>query len=266
MRRGVWLFLVFLFLLSLGCVAPNTSHLPCCDREKVISDGTCVLKQTTSSTSPYVSDYCDGCHLFYCAYADVEHHDGEDEVVYKVHWNSGEKAGETEELNCQGLSAADFNNKTHPCNNIGYCVYVKEGKSVAFPICSGRSRYRCENGNCTSMFCGSLRYAPRRSFLPHIGYDVALQPMDAGVATNLYKASCIFMQLSHENIQKLERAANFFQNSFRFGIGKDINDFEEARWYFPVSDYFSSLLVAATGGKTSFSPPHIPSLPSSSFF
>ncbi len=235
-ERASFVFVVLLMLFVLfGCVAPGVNKLPCCERQSAMQNGNCYLQSSDSSISTNPDDYCPGCSLLYCAFAEIDPSTNETKY-YEI-----SPGGSKQELDCEDLHPDEFNDPLHPCNNIGFCVYF-DGNThhVAFPICSERPRYPCEQPNCTSMFCGGLKYAPRKTFLPQTGFDAALQPIDADYPIGLYHASCNFYELTHETIKKIEKSTNIFQNTFRFAIGVDINDFEEARWYFPVSDFFTS--------------------------
>jgi hypothetical protein len=233
-KRGIVFVGVLMLFILFGCIAPGLNRIPCCERESAMKNGECYLQSSDPSISTNPNDYCSGCSLLYCAFAEIDPSTNETKY-YKI------SNGAKQELNCNDLSEDEFNDPLHPCNNIGFCVYSNgNGNHVAFPICSERPRYPCEQPNCTSMFCGELKYAPRKTFLPQTGFDAALQPIEAEFPQGLYHASCNFYELTHENIRKIKKSTNIFQNSFRFGVGTNINDFEEARWYFPVSDYFTT--------------------------
>jgi hypothetical protein len=145
------------------------------------------------------------------------------------------------QLNCSGI---DLSNKTHPCNNVGYCMITLTNNTggswpQAVPVCSDRTEMAYDD-SCKTMLCGNIKYSPKTSFFPEPAKNPMYQNIGSSYTQNLYNAKCNFYTLDNTTMKKLKSGSNIFINTFRFGMGSEISDFEEGRWYFPLSDKFCS--------------------------
>ncbi len=238
-----WIGLMVLFLLFFGCISPSYNRYPSCMRDKAIDKGECVLYNPNNNTYPSIDSFCPGCKVRYCAYA---LRDSNGQAVYYETFPGGKK----QLLDCSKQTIAQQNDAANPCNNIGFCFASNPTthQNVSFPIASERKPYPCQQPYCKSMFCGNLKFQPGPPFLPELGYSFTSQPMPKSLYTqNLYRATCNFYLLNHNTLQKVNRATHVWQNTFRIGFGSNLSNFEEAKYYFPLSDRFVHLLSSQYG-------------------
>lgn len=264
--------LVFAFFLVSGCFTPNMKG-PCCSKAYAYN-GTCELYTEATPDTPAVKEMCDGstlssgmkCQTQWCVFPEVN--DDKNDTIYVEYGPSGSKTT----LDCSQVSAE---NKTDPCNNVGYCMMIMTNESTtcvsddgcsigqcvngrcgsysSYPVCSERSELSYDT-DCKTMICGAIKYSPKTSLLPEPGKNMNYQNFEAGSTQNLYNAMCNFYVLDNVTMKKLKKAKNVFVNTFRFGVGSSISDYEEARFYFPLSDRFCQpVLPSESGGVVTFS-------------
>ncbi len=245
------------FLFMVGCFAPNMQG-PCCTINK--STAQCQLHAPADSNARIAPEpeTCDGsilsnnlkCTTNWCAIAEPS----ENETIYvKYDSINGRKI-----LNCTNVS---LNNMSEPCNHIGYCYITFENMSASctkdadcplgtcinthctgyafYPTCSSRPELDFDT-NCKTMLCGNIQYSPKQSLLPEYGKNLLYQNVKTTATQALYNAMCNFYTLDANTMKKLKKAKDVFVNTFRIGFGNSIQDYEEARFYFPLSDKFCS--------------------------
>ncbi|MFA5076826.1 MAG: hypothetical protein WC488_00140 [Candidatus Micrarchaeia archaeon] len=232
----------FALLLLLGCFTPNMNG-PCCKLADALQ-GTCNLYTQPGPDDPPDSsgseELCNGntlsnglkCTTRFCTLANST--PGRNETIYIKYTTSGYSV-----LDCSNYSPS---NTSHPCNNIGYCFINAVNESApdqsynySVPICTERSEMGIDT-DCKTMLCGNIKYSPQHSFLPEPAKNPMYQNLGSSYTINLYNAMCNFYTLDNKTMKKLKKGSGIFVNSYRFGIGESISDFEEGRYYFPLSD------------------------------
>lgn len=260
MRKILALALLFGFLLFLsGCFTPNMSG-PCCTKEDALL-GRCNMytapgpdtPPNQSSTGTY--EMCNAilsngleCKTNWCAIANTSVNKNES-VYYLYTMDQPPQL-----LNCTNIS---FSNTSDPCNNIGYCritmrnvskgcgtdaecapnkcIDGKCGFYTSYPVCSDRQELSFDK-ECKTMLCGNIKYQPKSSLLPEPGKNPFYQNLGSSYSTNLYNAMCDFFLLDNVTMRKMSKGSGIFVNTYRFGLGESISDYEEGRLYFPLSD------------------------------
>lgn len=232
---GILLSLLFLS----GCYTPNMKG-PCCSGGYAMN-GTCEMYTSAGADEEAKTEMCNstvvegGCITDYCVFAEANK--GKNATVYVKYTTEG-----SEELDCTNVS---LDNETHPCNNIGYCWTSDGGKNASYPICSERSELEFDT-ECKTMLCGNIKYSPKTSFLPEPNKNVLYQGSAATFTRNLYNAMCNFYVLDSKTMRKLKKGSGIFVSTLRIGAGSSIDDYEEARLYFPLSDRFCGFASVST--------------------
>ncbi|MEM4554388.1 MAG: hypothetical protein QXT25_00875 [Candidatus Anstonellaceae archaeon] len=126
-----------------------------------------------------------------------------------------------------------------------------------FPICADPAPSKCINEKCVAMVCGYSKFevgpTPVASDFDESKKTAPISASggDALSGRGLFGTSCAFKEMNQRLYNQMRQAkTNLWVNSFRFGVGRSYSDFEQARYFFPVSDRFCSL--TGTGGKDRF--------------
>jgi len=100
--------------------------------------------------------------------------------------------------------------------------------------CNTGKENPCVHHGCYAMVCGESYYDPRED--PSYCMLVKNQTItpNTNAPTGLYGSKCAFYELDEITQKKLNKGA--WVNSFRAGVGENYDDFEEAKWYFPITD------------------------------
>ncbi|MFA5105841.1 MAG: hypothetical protein WC506_02675 [Candidatus Micrarchaeia archaeon] len=150
------------------------------------------------------------------------------------------------------------------CNAAGQCLngstlmltckndsaYCKNSSNMDSPVlvCENPTSLQCVKNMCNAMVCGYTKYdpAPVMSVQDQYSSSTASSDKKAGtvdstlsskVAVNLLGTSCQFKPLNQKTADEIKSAkGSLWLNSFRFGVGESFSDFEEARYYFPITD------------------------------
>jgi hypothetical protein len=217
MGKALAISVVLLAILAAGCIQPVVK-LGCCLKEN-ISEG-CVLYNTTDFTNSSYIDRTNGpCDSNDTAYNTTGH--------CNVTINMGGSAGE---------------------------------KSFLVPICTQDDIRPCINQNCTTMVCGDFAYKPR--FAPGFqtsGNDTSNPdssveasggniPPDTGEggAAGFYKAQCRFLKMDAK-LRQIMKSSKSQINVFRIGVGGSMDEFDQYRYYFPLSDRYCNINPGSEG-------------------
>jgi hypothetical protein len=207
-----WFLIILLAVLAAGCIKP-VQQLGCCMRENATSatNPGCVLYNTTTFLP--TNDFFDGCTG-----------PGQDCTV-----GCNETAG-----NCN----VSFRVPNPDPLGSGY---VSEYHLI--PICTEDQIQQCVNPNCTAMVCGDFKFKPRAS----PGFQTADDAKgdvppdeDEGAALNFYKAQCRFLPMDAKLRQIMKNSKSQI-NVFRMGVGNSFDEFDQYRYYFPMSDKYCNV-------------------------
>ncbi len=116
------------------------------------------------------------------------------------------------------------------------------GTHKTAPICPNVKAVPC-NTSCSGIFCGTFFYDPR-PLAAGYGQDEShtkKQKKGGGEAAldkplGLWQAQCTLQNMSPIFLRQLENSGDIVMNKFRFGVGSSFQDFEEAQYYFPITD------------------------------
>ncbi|MFH1520062.1 MAG: hypothetical protein ABID61_00280 [Candidatus Micrarchaeota archaeon] len=139
----------------------------------------------------------------------------------------------------------DVCDATSGCNAI-----VAPGETMIIPVCTKDYKVSCLNPDCTAMVCGEFSFTPRLA----PGYANADSesdepPEDAvgdapasedSAAQNFYKARCRFLPMDI-NFKKIMKSSKSVINVFRLGAGGSFDEYDQYRYYLPMSDKFCAL-------------------------
>ena len=149
------------------------------------------------------------------------------------------------------ISSNDTNNMyvnlysvTNGCNlTTGYCNVTIYGKPAQIPICSDDNLTACVKPNCTAMACGDFTYKPRIApgVVSEEDYSDATPTENATESLQgLYGAQCRFLSVDSK-LAATMKTSSASLNSFRLGIGKDFDEYDLYKNYFPMSDKFCGI-------------------------
>jgi len=122
----------------------------------------------------------------------------------------------------------------------GFCNVTVSTGVYTIPICTEDQDTGCSNAACTALVCGDFKYAPT------IPIDIegtsTPQPSDTGAETTIqfFKGQCIPLQVDN-HFKRVLKTAKAKVDVFRFGVGGSFDEFEQARYFFPVSDKFCNI-------------------------
>ncbi len=136
---------------------------------------------------------------------------------------------------------------TESCDNeTGYCNVSIEGAYHLVPICTDNELNSCVDPGCTAMVCGDFLFKPK--IAPGVvvndegegSVDIPPEEEDEDATLGFYKAQCQFlpMDLKLKSIMKNTKSAI---NVFRVGIGGSFDEYDNYRYYFPLSDLYCNL-------------------------
>ncbi len=136
-----------------------------------------------------------------------------------------------------------FSNTTGCSNNTG-CNVTINGKSTNIPICTDDQIVSCISPDCVAMVCGDFAYKPRVS-PGYASIDEAQgdAPPDLNKESgtqNFYKARCVLQPLD-ASLRQIMKNSKSQINVFRVGVGGSFDEFDQYRYYFPVSDQFCNI-------------------------
>jgi len=216
MRHTLPMLLVIFALLGSGCLTKPESF-GCCLRANATvpdADGNvgCVLYNTTSylSTNEYYDDSLNEC----------------DPVT-----------------GCE-VPIGSYN--VEECDAKGKNCVMTNVRSI--PICSDDQLATCVQPNCTAMVCGDFAFKP--AFAPGFtgtedaGGDVPADMGDEGGTMKFYKAQCRFLPMDAKLKQIMKNSKSQI-NVFRMGVGGSFDEFDQYRYFLPISDKYCSM--AASG-------------------
>lgn len=135
---------------------------------------------------------------------------------------------------------------THECNESkGGCnVSVKVGSTAQdfiLPICTQDQIVACISPNCTAMVCGDFAFKPRVA--PGMGdtnQSAGTAPSNVeqeGGALQFYNAQCRFLPMDAK-LNRIMKNSKSQLNVFRMGVGGSFDEYDQYRYYFPISDKY----------------------------
>lgn len=140
-------------------------------------------------------------------------------------------------------STDDYFSSTHGCNLTTLNCNVTIGTAdYIIPICSGSELVSCVEPSCTAMVCGDFAFKPQAA----PGYnDVSSAqgdvPVNGQSATlQFYKAQCRFLPMD-ANLKNIMSSSKSQINVFRMGVGGSFDDFDQYRYFFPMSDQYCNI-------------------------
>lgn len=119
-----------------------------------------------------------------------------------------------------------------------------EGEEEEIPVCAYMETVPCET-SCAGVFCGQFFYDPRpsmglvpdnQSHSRNFDGDEGRTGSDIEDPIGMWNAQCKVEQMTPVFIRQVDNSDNIVLNTFRFGIGDSFEDFEEAQYYFPLTD------------------------------
>ncbi|MBU0532503.1 hypothetical protein KKB44_03345 [Candidatus Micrarchaeota archaeon] len=125
----------------------------------------------------------------------------------------------------------------------GYCNVSINGEFHLIPICTQDQKVPCVDPNCTAMICGDFEYKPRVA--PGVqseetmAEDAAPTNMDDDEAMLFYKGQCRFLPMDAK-LRNIMKSSKSQINVFRVGVGESFDEYDQYRYYFPMSDKFCS--------------------------
>ena len=151
---------------------------------------------------------------------------------------------------------------THGCNDTaGGCnVSVKVGstyKNFMIPVCTLDDIQPCISGNCTAMVCGDFEFKPRvaptltatkttdsegknTSASLNTGGGTPAGTSDKGGAMQFYNSQCRFLPMDAK-LSRIMKNSKSQINVFRMGVGGSFDEFDQYRYFFPMSDKYCNL-------------------------
>ncbi|MBN1170410.1 hypothetical protein JXA56_05265 [Candidatus Micrarchaeota archaeon] len=151
--------------------------------------------------------------------------------------------------NTTTFETQDYTAQTNgPCNDnasgtLGHCNVTIDGRAYLIPFCTDDQFVECINSNCTAMVCGDFQYRPRiaPSFtsIEDSAGDVPPGEEDSA-AQNFYHAQCRFLPMD-ASLRQIMKNSKSQINVFRMGVGGSFDEFDQYRYFFPMSDMFCSI-------------------------
>ena len=131
---------------------------------------------------------------------------------------------------------------TISCDNLTGCNVTIGGGDRVLPICTGDQIVSCIAPDCTALVCGDYAYKPRVApGFTSIDQAQGNAPPDLnneGAALQFYKAQCRFLPLDSKLRQIMKNSKSQI-DVFRIGAGGSFDEFDQYRYFFPISDKYS---------------------------
>ncbi len=147
--------------------------------------------------------------------------------------------------NLTSLNTTDaFFSSTNSCNATSGCNVTVNGQDTIIPICTDDQIVSCISPNCVAMVCGDFAYKPRVA----PGYTSVDQaqgdtPPDLNkesATLQFYKARCVLNPLD-SSLRQIMKNSKSQIDVFRMGVGGSFDEFDQYRYYFPISDKFCNV-------------------------
>ena len=123
------------------------------------------------------------------------------------------------------------------------CKVDIEGTEYLIPICTQDDLVTCIAPECTAMVCGDYKYTPRVApgFISVEDSSGDIPPdTEEGITTQFYKAQCRFLPMDAKLRQVMKNSKSAI-NVFRMGVGGSFNEYDQYKYYFPMSDKFCNI-------------------------
>jgi len=147
-------------------------------------------------------------------------------------------------FNISSGKVIDLYELTQSCNvTDGNCNVTVGDTTRLIPICSQDNPANCLAADCRAMVCGDFKYKQRTPPGITTEEDIsegAPPPEESDTVQNMYKARCLFLDVDPK-FGKLIRKSHGGINVFRFGVGANFDEYEQYRYYFPMTDRFCSV-------------------------
>lgn len=141
---------------------------------------------------------------------------------------------------CNGWANSDCTN----ADGYNVCYNLSNSpKTVMVPICPQFEAGECVLGDCKAMVCSKAR---KQVSVPPTQSDIDPETIPPGVASmragGLIGKYCRFTPLDAKTTKLLKQEKDAIVNTLRLGIAGDFSDYDRARFYFPISDYWGAQL------------------------
>ncbi|MDD5171779.1 MAG: hypothetical protein PHF60_01965 [Candidatus ainarchaeum sp.] len=137
---------------------------------------------------------------------------------------------------------------TVSCDAQTGCNVSVGGAYHQLPICTDDQLVPCIEPNCTAMVCGDFAFKPRPApGFTDVDSSAGDAPPDLGDETGtlqFYKAQCRFLPMDSQ-LKQVMKASKSQINVFRMGAGNSFDEYDQYRYFFPISDQYCSLSLAS---------------------
>ncbi len=147
--------------------------------------------------------------------------------------------------NTTSLTTTDFFfSNTTSCNATSGCNVTINGRSTNIPICTDDQIVSCISPNCVAMVCGDFAYKPRVApGYTDLNSTQGNAPPDLNkesATLQFYKARCVLNPLD-STLRQIMMNSKSQIDVFRVGVGGSFDEFDQYRYYFPISDQFCNI-------------------------
>ena len=138
-----------------------------------------------------------------------------------------------------------------PCDNEaagtkGHCNVTIGENTYLIPICTDAELNSCLNPDCTAMVCGDFLFKPKVA--PGViateegtaKVDVPPESEEEENTIGFYKAQCRFFPMDFK-LRSIMKTTKSSINVFRIGVGGSFDEFDNYRYYFPLSDRYCNI-------------------------
>lgn len=141
----------------------------------------------------------------------------------------------------------EYIDQTESCDNeTGFCNVSIDGAYMSVPICTDDDVNSCLDPGCTAMICGDFLFKPKVA--PGVvvsdegegSVDVPPESEEEDSVLGFYKAQCQFLPMDNK-LKSIMKNTKSSINVFRIGIGGSFDEYDNYRYYFPLSDRYCNL-------------------------
>lgn len=151
------------------------------------------------------------------------------------------------------LEQPEFYSQTEWCNLTTGCNVSIGSDHKLLPICTDDQLVACIEPDCNAMVCGDFAFKPRVApgftDTESAAGDTPANLEEDTAGLQFYKGQCRFLPMDAK-LNKIMKASKSQINVFRMGAGGSFDEYDQYRYFLPISDKYCSMSISSGGSDT----------------